>query len=144
MTSPFVRGRSRHSGYEFCELTGKVLPGVIVLVLVVVYLLPNALESVLIRCGAPPVALVIIDDLAGCAVLSVALNTRWALGIYLIASTIEFALLRYGGIGPRTLMWTTDLFPTAILVALVVYAASRGLNWRNITASGSLRPEIDR
>src|ERR1039458_10462006 len=99
MMSPFVGEHSRHAGYEFCSLTGKLLPGFIVLVFIVSYCLPNALEFLLIRHGAPAVALVIIGDLTGCAILGVVLNIRWALGIYVAMSDRKSTRLNSSHLG---------------------------------------------
>src|SRR5471030_2538723 len=99
---PFVTDHSKQSGYYFWALSGKLLPGLIFLVVFLLYILPNVAETALIHRGAPPLAQVIFGDLAGCAVIAVFLNIRWALGIYLMASGIEFALFRYVGISPGT------------------------------------------
>lgn len=134
MARPII-GKPKQSGYDFWALGGKLLPGLIFVVVLLLYILPNAAETLLIRWGAPPVVLVIFGDLAGCAVIAVVLNMRWALGIYLIASGIELALLRDAGISPGRLIWVTDLFPAAVVAALVVYAVCRGRNWRSFKVS---------
>jgi hypothetical protein len=49
-------------GYNFWALTGKLLPGLIFLVVLLVYILPNAMDALMIRRGAPEAALVIVAD----------------------------------------------------------------------------------
>jgi len=142
--SSFVSRDSDHCGYNFWALTGKLLPGVIFLVVFLVYLVPNSIEALLVRHGAPAVALTVLGDLAGCAVIAVVLNIRWALGVYLVMSGIEFALLRYGQISPVRLTWITNVVPTAIVGALIVYAAWGGRNWRSSSRSSQPALEMDR
>jgi hypothetical protein len=144
VTGHFVEEGSKHSRYSFWGLTARILPGLIFLVVLVLYILPNTPEALLIHLRAPSLALVIHGDIAGCTVIAALLNIRWALGIYAMASGIELALVRFGGIGPRTLMWITDLVPTAIVSALIVFAAWRGRTWRMHKSSSPRHLETDR
>ena len=116
--------------YQFRALAGNLLPLVILLLCVLLYLIPNAIELLLARSGAPAVVLLLIGNVAGCAVIAAVLSFRWAFAVYLISFVMEAWLLRFERVSPFMLAWVTDLLPTAFIAGLVIDAARRGQNWR--------------
>lgn len=121
---------SKQGEYEFLSLASKMLPGILVCIFLLLYFLPNGIESLFLQRGAPPVVFFVFGDLVGCAAIKVLLNRRWALGIYLMSSAMECGLFYCGTVSLRTLIWITDLVPAIVIAMLVTHAAYRGRNWR--------------
>ena len=113
--------------YRPASLAGWLLPGLLLCVLLVCYLLPTSIEVLLIRSRAPLFARVLFGDLVGCTAMAL-VSARQAVLTYLAATAAEFLLLHYQVVGPNLLIWIMDLAPTLILMAWLIDATVRGRN----------------
>jgi hypothetical protein len=93
-----------------------------------VYALPSLAELALVHRHLNPwLCCVALGDMLGCCILFLLGFRRMAVGIYIVASTLEAALLMSHALPPGKVVWISNLFPALALAAILIQAALRNL-----------------
>jgi hypothetical protein len=92
------------------------------------YALPSLVELALVRGNMNPwVVCVALGDLFGCAILFLLGFRKLAVGIYVVSTATEAAILSLGLLPPYRLVWVTNLIPAVVLGTILLKAALRTL-----------------
>lgn len=89
-----------------------------------VYGLPKIAEVELFRHSHSAWSDVVVGDLLGCALIFLTGFRKTAVAVYVLATGAEGGLLFLRVLQPRTIVWMTDLAPTLVLSAIVLFLLS--------------------
>jgi hypothetical protein len=86
------------------------------------YILPTVIEFELLKYIGVWASCIVLGDLVGCSLLSIALGLRKT-GSLLYAALMSGEILAYENhiVRPRTLVWLVDLVPTLAITAMVIF-----------------------
>jgi hypothetical protein len=94
------------------------------------YIVPAAIERMLVSRIGPFWAYVMLGDVVGCALIGAL--TRWSLGIalYFVLDAVEAALYAAHIVSPVAMMWLADMVPTLLLCVLAIMVVRVRGGWR--------------